>query len=136
MKTSSERVKIISLLFNIGRRMRDEKSKYSMLHFQTLRYVQEKGRPFMHDVAAYLRVTPPAATLLIDGLAKDGLLARSLEKKDRRTVRVSLTERGKKFIAQCIRKKIDKLERTFAALTPKERTSLIALLQKISNGNR
>ncbi len=136
MKTSSDRVKIISLLFNIGRRMRDEKSKYSMLHFQTLRYVQEEGRPLMHGVAAFLRVTPPAATLLIDGLAKDGLLIRSLDKKDRRTVRVSLTPRGKKFIGQCILKKMSKLKKTFGVLTPKERSALVALLEKVSKQNR
>lgn len=132
----SDSVKILSLLFNISRRMRDENQKYSMLHFQTLRYIQEQGRPFMHDVAGYLCVTPPAATLLIDGLVKDKLIIRSFDKKDRRTVRVALTRRGKTFLAQGIRKKMNKLQKVFAILTPKERAVLAALLQKVSKENR
>jgi len=127
----SENVKIISLLFNIGRRMRDEKSKCSMLHFQTLRYVQGKGRPFMHDVARYLCVTPPAATLLIDCLAKEKLLVRSFNKKDRRTVRVALTRQGKTFLARGVREKMNKLKNLFAVLTSKEQAELIMLLEKV-----
>ncbi len=131
----SKNVKILSLLFCVGRRMRDEHHAYSMLHFHTLRYVQEEGRPFMHDVARYLRVTPPAATLLIDGLVKDKLLARSFDKKDRRTVRIKLTSRGKEFLAQGIRKKAGQLNRMFAVLTPRERATLIAILGKIAREN-
>ena len=133
---SAKSEKIISLFFNIGRRMRDEKSKCSMLHFQTLRYVQEKGRPFMHDVARYLCVTPPATTLLIDGLVKEKFLVRSFGKNDRRTVRVALTGRGKTFLARGIREKMNKLKNVFAVLTPKERTELIVLLGKVSRENR
>ncbi|MGC9599222.1 MAG: MarR family transcriptional regulator [Minisyncoccia bacterium] len=132
---SSKNVTILSLLFCIGRRMRDERHAYSMLHFHTLRYVQKEGRPFMHDVARYLRVTPPAATLLIDGLVKDKLLARSFDKKDRRAVRVTLTARGKAFLAQGIRNKMVRLKKMFAVLTPKERAMFVAILQKITREN-
>ncbi len=129
--------KILSLLFAFGRRMRDDGKKhekpspYSMLHFQTLRYVGEEGKPFMHDVAGYLCVTPPAATLLIDGLVKDKLLTRSFDKKDRRAVRVMLTGRGKRFLTRGIREKMTKLKSAFAALTPKERSQFAVLLEKL-----
>ena len=33
----SDNVRILSLLFSIGRQMRDENNRYSMLHFHTLR---------------------------------------------------------------------------------------------------
>ncbi len=131
----SRNVKILSLLFCIGRRLRDERRAYSMLHFHTLRYVQEEGRPFMHDVACYLCVTPPAATLLIDGLIKDKLLARSFDKKDRRAVHVTLTARGKAFLTQGIRKKAVQLKKMFAVLTPKERATFVAILEKIAREN-
>ena len=133
----SDSEKIVSLIFAIGRRMRDEsqakKKAYSMLHFHTLHYVQERRRPFMHEVAEYLRVTPPAATLLIDGLVKDRLLARVVDKHDRRAVRVALTERGKRFIARGIREKMGRLKKMFAALTTSERAQLIAIIKKTLN---
>lgn len=134
----SDSENILSLMFAIGRRMRDEgqngKHSFSssMLHFQTLRYVQEQGRPFMHDVAGYLCVTPPAATLMIDGLVKDKLLSRSLYAKDRRAVRVTITKHGKTFLAQGIRKKANKLKKIFSVLTPRERAQFITILEKIS----
>ncbi len=137
-RRSSDSAKILSLLFAIGRRIREEGKPhgkapaYSLLHFHTLQYIAAKGKPFMHDVAAYLRVTPPAATLLIDGLVKEKLLVRSLDKKDRRSVRVALTEQGKRFLSRGIREKMKKVKNMFAAaLTAKERAAFIAILEKI-----
>lgn len=134
----SDSVKIVSLLFTIGRRLRDEgwkhrkRGPYSMLHFQTLRYVEEKGAPLIHDVAEYLCITPPAATLLIEGLVKDKLIDRSFDKKDRRAVRLTLTKRGKIFITKGIEKRMNKLKRLFAVLTAREQKAFIAILKKIS----
>lgn len=143
MKHTRDGTKIVSLMFAIGRRIREDEHKkqkrrkgkqsaaFSMLHFQTLRYVKEKERPFMRDVAGYLCVTPPAATLLIDGLVKEKLLTRSLDPKDRRTVRVSLALQGKKFLARGIRAKTQKLRMAFTSLTEKERTAFVAILEKV-----
>jgi DNA-binding MarR family transcriptional regulator len=128
--------KIFSLLFDIGRRMREGQQRFSMLHFQTLRYIKEQGRPLMQDVARHLCITPPAATLLIEGLAREGLVRRVLDKRDRRVVRVALSKGGKSFLVRGIRQRMKKLERLFAVLTPKERATLIAILKKIAAGNR
>jgi DNA-binding MarR family transcriptional regulator len=128
---TDDRSKIFSLMFAIGRRMRHEKEKYSMLHIHTLRYVSEQGKPFMHDVAAYLCVTPSAATLLVDGLVNDRLLIRSFGKRDRRAVQVALTERGRKFLERGVRDRMRTLKTMFAALTVKEQKQLIVILEKI-----
>ncbi len=130
---------IVSLLFGIGRKMRDgegEAPRYAMLHFHALRYIEGKGKPLMRELAAFLRVTPPAATLLVEGLVKDGLLARSLDVKDRRAVRIMLTQKGKTFLAQGIRKKMRTLKKLFSVLSPKEHDQLIALLRKIGGGDQ
>ncbi len=133
-----ESAKIFSLLFAIGRKMRGDKGgkrKYSILHFQTLRYIKEKDQPLIHDVAGYLCVTPPAATLLVEGLVKDKLVSRSFDKKDRRAVRLALTGRGKTFLAGAIRERTGKLKQFFSVLTSKERAALIAILEKIAEKN-
>lgn len=129
---ATDSVKILSLLFNFGRRMRDEHRTCSMLHFQTLRYVKEHGKPLMHDLAAYLCVTRPAATLLIDGLVKDKLLRRVLDPRDRRSVRIALTKQGNAFLARGIRAKTAKFKKALSVLTPKERAALVAILEKIT----
>ncbi len=138
----SDSTKILTLMFAIGRQMRDGGGKkkknpsYSVLHFQTMRYVEERRHPLMQEVAGYLCVTPPAATLLIDGLVREKLLFRSFDTKDRRAVRVTLTEQGKNFLTRGIKEKTSKLKKMFAVLTPKERTQFIAILEKISKKSR
>ena len=115
--------------------MRDGKEhRYSMLHFQTLRFIQERERPLMQDIARYLCITPPAATLLAEGLVKEGLVRRSFDTKDRRTVRLTLTKEGKSFLARGIRMRMKKIQELFAVLAPRERTALISILKKIAQG--
>ncbi len=128
----SDGVKILSLMFDLGRRMRDGDRTCSMLHFHTLRYVHERGKPLMRDLAAYLCVTRPAATLLIDGLVKDKLLRRVFDRSDRRAVRLALTRQGNAFLARGIRAKAAKFNEVLSVLTPHERAALVAISKKIA----
>ncbi len=132
----SDDAKIFSLLFGIGRHMRDGKEKFSLLHFHTLRYVQEQGRPLIRDVARHLCVTPPAATLLVEGLVKDGFVRRAFDRKDRRAVRLALTQAGRSFLSRGIRARMKKLAQLFATLTPRERAAFVAILKKIADAAR
>lgn len=130
--------KLISLLFIIGRRMRNEvdqkqkKEPYSMLHFETLHYVEEHGQPSMRDIAGYFRVTPPAATILIDGLVKNRYLKRTVDKTDRRGIRIMLTPKGKQLLARGIKARVEKIKSVFSVLDTKESAELIRILEKIA----
>ena len=103
-----------------------------MLHFHTLRFVKMQGRPLMQEVAGYLCVTPPAATLLIEGLAKEGLVRRSFDRKDRRIVRLVLTKEGRSFLARGIRARMQQIAKLFSVLTDAERAAFVAMLTKIA----
>jgi DNA-binding MarR family transcriptional regulator len=132
---------LISHMFIMGRLMRDKIHKNiasgqcSLLEFETLKYVKEAGKPHMRDVAKNFHVTPPAATLMIDGLVKAKLLARVLDPKDRRTVRLDITPRGRQLLERGIAKKVNGLKKTFSILTPAERTQFIAIIKKIIKNN-
>ena len=95
----------MSLLFLIGRQMKDEMragqkkgDNCSWLHFEALRYVEDAGKPTMRNVADYFSMTPPAATLLIEGLVANNLMRRAVDSKDRRTVRVALAPKGRQVL--------------------------------------
>jgi MarR family transcriptional regulator, 2-MHQ and catechol-resistance regulon repressor len=142
-KTSKGSSELVSLMFVMGRFMREKMNKTitsgrfgSMLHFETLRYIKEEGKPLMRDVARHFRITPPAATLLIDGLVKEKFLTRIVDPKDRRAVRITLTPQGKKIIARGIMHRIKELKKIFAGLTASEQAQLTAILRKITNQNR
>ena len=117
--------------------MRDELHKkghkfpFSFLHVQTLRYIKEKKQPFMRDVAKYLLITPPATTLLVDGLVKDGLLARIVDKHDRRAVRIRATKKGEALLARGARNAAQTFAKIFSPLSAKERDQFAALLAKV-----
>jgi DNA-binding MarR family transcriptional regulator len=133
---------LISDMFIMGRLMRDKMSKRphngyqcSLLEFETLKYVREAGKPHMRDVAKNFHVTPPAATLLIDSLVKAKFLGRVLDPRDRRSVRVAVTSRGKKVLDQGMTKKVNEMKKVFGVLTPAERTHFVGVLKKIIKNN-
>lgn len=132
---------LISHMFIMGRVMRDRVHKNggigqaSLLEFETLKYVKDAGQPHMREVARNFHVTPPAATLLIDSLVKAKLLARVLDPKDRRSIRVSLTPRGRQLLERGITKKVNELKKMLSLLTPTERSQFVAILKKIINHN-
>jgi DNA-binding MarR family transcriptional regulator len=137
MPTNSS--KLLSQMFIIGRQMRDEmkpimvKTGCSWIHFEALRYVQDNATPLMRNVAAHFSITPPAATLLIDGLVTNKLLRRIIDTKDRRAVRVALTSKGKQVLDRGVRERMKKIKEMFAVLNPREQTELTRILQKIVN---
>lgn len=132
---------LVSHMFIMGRLMRDKMHRNigmgqcSLLEFETLKYVKDAGKPHMRDVAKNFHVTPPAATLLIDTLVKAKLLARVLDPKDRRSVRVSVTPKGKQLLERGMAKKVNEIKKVFRALTPAERTHFVAVLKKIIKNN-
>lgn len=132
---------LVSHMFIMGRLMRDKMQKNigtgqcTMLEFETLKYVKDAGKPHMREVAKNFHVTPPAATLLINTLVKAKLLARVMDQNDRRSVRVTMTAKGKQLLERGMAKKISELKKTFSILTPSERTHFVAVLGKIIKNN-
>lgn len=132
---------LVSHMFIMGRLMRDKMNgrvnngQCTLLEFETLKYVKDAGKPHMRDVAKNFHVTPPAATLMIDGLVRARLLARVLDPKDRRSVRVAITPKGKQLLERGITNKVKEMKRMFGILTPAERTHFVDALKKIIKNN-
>jgi len=136
---SAEAARIAASMFVIGRLMKEgfqkrnrAKPACSFLHLQTLRYVKEHKTPLMRDVANFLFITPPAATLLIDGLVKEGLLARVIDPKDRRTVRLRITKSGTTMFTRNSHEALAQIAEIFSALDGKEQATLVTLLEKVA----
>jgi len=130
---------LLALLFVIGRSIKEsmrtsvtDGKSASFLQFETLRYIKEHRKPLMRDVAHYFRITPPAATLLVDGLVREKLLARSFDAKDRRAVHLVLTEAGHRYLTRGINAHLMRLKKLFAVLSADERIQLVNILKKIS----
>jgi len=94
------------------------------------------GRVRMGDLAEALGVTARNVTTIVDGLEREGLLARRADPTDRRAILLELTEKGRAHVEQLHALQRDLAEHMFAALSTEERRQLMHLLGKIRVGDR
>ena len=104
----------------------------SMLRYKLLHFICEKGDPTMKDMAAFLGVAPPTATVIVRRLIASGAIARINKKGDRRVTCAALTPIGRKIIADTRRQIIARLHPLLQNLTKKEMASLFIILTKIN----
>ena len=129
---------LVALMFVMGRHIKEEFHKLarqagcSFIGFQALRYIKETQNPSMRDLADYFMITPPAATLLVEGLVGDKLIARAADTRDRRAVRLFVTPKGNALLERSTRVMTRALAKLFRNLTPGERTQFIVLLKKVA----
>lgn len=132
---------LMSLFFAMGRvvrqNARDTKpsAHLSVLQLETLRYIAEHDRPLMKDIAAFLAVTPPSATSLVEGLVSGGQLKRSPDPTDRRSIRIEITPKGKTAIEKLYAAKRASIQKVFSRLSAKEQETLITILKKVTNSH-
>jgi len=131
--------KLISLIFSVSRRIRerlkdmDEPHRFSVEQLESLRYIREQGRPLMKDVAAYLGITPPSATALIDILVEGGYVERGVDEDDRRAVRLTVTLAGEEALEVGFKEIMERMRRVLRDLDEADRESLLAMLTKLSD---
>jgi DNA-binding MarR family transcriptional regulator len=75
------------------------KTDLKLSQIKTLFAFRDRDRLSMKELAEILGVKLPNMTMMIDSLAKEGVVERERDFDDRRKVYVSLTPKGKKTIA-------------------------------------
>ena len=84
------------------------------------------------DLRKELEVSPAAVSELVSKLEKDGYVERKVDANDKRATVISLTELGAARAAELADEKNERFEKTFKALTAKEREQLLKLLEKLT----
>ena len=130
---------LVSLIFALRRRIwqraggEKNMDPISMLRLHTLRYVAERGKPSMREIADHLHVAPPSATSLINTLVKNGMLARVIDPEDRRRVRMAVTAKGKGSIEAGFKFMATQMAHTLSRLDQGERAIFACILRKLSS---
>ncbi len=83
------------------------------------------------ELADHLGVTSATMTGLLDGLERDGLIARVDHPEDRRRMKVLLTTAGKRYLDQILPDHFRRISALMANLSAGERRRLIQLLHKV-----
>ena len=87
--------------------------------------------PSHRDLAGQLRLAPATLTPVLDALEADGALTRTRDGADRRVVRVSITESGRRRYAAAVgevRRELGRLPRASSAAAVVIRAHLLDLL--------
>ena len=100
---------------------------------ETLQFIMEQKEPKMKDIADSLNITPPSATSIINNLARAKMIERKTSDKDRRTVRLVITDKGKKYVTKCFKELAKEMEKNLIELNPTEQKQLLALHYKMFN---
>lgn len=120
---------------------RSDFQKYSdlsirqMKALKTVWYIQEKNPQgtTLKNLAEEIRLTPGSASELVDSLVRRNLLARVQNPKDRREVRITLTEESITVINACIRNMDMICLELLKELPESDRPVLISGLETILN---
>lgn len=86
------------------------------------------------EIAEHLGVTRATVTGLIDGLARDGLVADTLDGADRRRKAIAITARGEALLDRILPDIFTRMADLVGPLSAEERRQAVRLLGKIEGG--
>jgi DNA-binding MarR family transcriptional regulator len=101
-------------------------------HLGILRALSESAGMSQQQLATLLGLHPSRLVSLVDDLEGRGLAERRESPEDRRTHALALTDEGKKTLVEAMRISAKHQDELCAALDPKEREQLAAMLEKVA----
>jgi MarR family transcriptional regulator, organic hydroperoxide resistance regulator len=117
------------------RRMRGrfgDEGELSLSQYHLLEPLLDDERLATCELALAAGVSPPTATRMLSGLAREGLVERMACDSDRRVVHVVLTERGRERVLAKRARGDARRAAIFASLSPGERREAARLLERLA----
>jgi MarR family 2-MHQ and catechol resistance regulon transcriptional repressor len=99
--------------------------------FALLEVLFAKGPLPVNDVGRRVLLTSGSITTAVDRAEKRGLVRRLPDPRDKRVVRVELTDKGRATIEGALKIHFRNLAHALSGLTPTEQETLAALLRKV-----
>ena len=130
--------RFIEVMFKNSRVLREEMryssniAHLSVLQIHTLSFLKQKKNAQMSEIAEYFHIELPSATSLLNKLVTLQLVKRQADEKDRRMVRVVLTEAGNDILKKAMEEKLTHIEHMLSYLTESEQQELLRLLEKLN----
>ncbi len=113
----------------MNRRMAEQGA--SLARTKLLLFLDRRGPARAADIAEFFDNAPRTVTEAIDGLERDRLVMRSPDAHDRRVKQVSITDDGRRVIAETEPLRQGLIDSVFGVLTPQEQAQLEVMLAKL-----
>ena len=129
----------ISLFFAVRGIMRTRIARgkkvdpFTWLRIETMKFISDCGTPMMKEIADHLSITAPSATSLIGGLVKSGLVAKVLDRRDKRASRLKLTAKGEDELKKSLIRGTRLLKGLFDALSEEEFVAFTRALEQMKS---
>lgn len=116
----------------INRRLVD--LKLTISQFGVLEALYHLGPMHQNELGQKILRSSGNMTMVIDNLGKRGLVERCRNEDDRRYIRVSLTDKGRKLIQDYFPQHVQGVVEEVSVLTPEEQAELQRLCKKLGLG--
>ena len=101
----------------------------SVPQFRTLNFLSRQEGASLSQVAAFIGLTLPSMSVLVNGLVERELLVRETDPDDRRRVSLTLTPRGQSVLKETRSATQAALAESLAVLSEQERAEMVHALQ-------
>jgi DNA-binding MarR family transcriptional regulator len=123
-------IKLLRLL-----RREDDASGMTAPRMSALSVLVFRGPLSLAEMAAAEQVRAPTMSRLVEGLVRDGLVLRETVPTNRRMVRISATEAGRRLLEEGRERRVRALVERLMALAPSERRALargVEVLERVT----
>lgn len=115
----------------IARELESECCGVSLSQCHVLMEIRELGESTIKDLSEILELDKSTLSRTVDGMLNIGLVNREIDPEDRRFMKLSLTEQGKK-LADSINEKCDSYyESVFGLIPQKEHSVIVSVVETI-----
>ena len=123
-------IKLLRLL-----RREDDASGMTAPRLSALSVLVFRGSLSLAELAAIEQVRAPTMSRLVEGLVRDGLVSRETVPTNRRMVRITATEAGRRLLEEGRERRVRALVERLMALAPSERRALargVEVLERVT----
>lgn len=137
MECNSERIPLLGVmgraLHLIGKSAKKMYAEYDLNKMQSgILFVLHREKSMSQkELAKRMNVTPPSITSTIKKMEKDGYIARKVDEKDQRVMRLTMTEKGESCIDYVMQNAERMDELVFGGMSAEEKMLFRRLLMQI-----
>jgi DNA-binding MarR family transcriptional regulator len=99
--------------------------------FRTLAFVNRNKGSSLSEVADHIGLTPPSASMLVDGLIQRGMMTREEHPNDRRRVRLTVTGAGEAILETSTHGTMTYLAKKLSSVSADDREVIVKAMETL-----
>lgn len=128
---------IFELMFLLSKTIKEKMVRFSdatnitMSQFMALLFIERRGSVNMKGIADHFSIEMPTATSLVDKLSRQSLVKRTIGKKDRRIVTVTLSKKGEELLIKAQKIQAERVAKMLSYLSDSQKENMKNILTTV-----